>query len=48
MINNDYLAHVNPHGQTVTCINCHLGHTVPPPPPPPPSETQGTPAPAPK
>ena len=43
-VNADYLSKVNEHGQTVTCINCHLGHTVPPPPPPPPAQ-EGAPAP---
>jgi len=43
-VNADYLAHVNEHGQTVTCITCHLGHTVPPPPPAPPAQ-DGAPAP---
>jgi cytochrome c5 len=27
--NNDYLAKVNPHGQMVSCLTCHRGHTVP-------------------
>jgi|SRR6185436_14353789 len=40
-INADYISHVNEHGQTVTCITCHLGHTVPPPPPAPPAQGEG-------
>ena len=43
-VNADYLTRVNEHGQTVTCITCHLGHTVPPPPPAPPAQG-GAPAP---
>ena len=43
-VNAEYVSRVNEHGQTVTCITCHLGHTVPPPPPPPPAQ-EGAPAP---
>lgn len=28
-VNADYLAKVDPHGQTVACNTCHRGHTVP-------------------
>lgn len=28
-INADYVSKVNEHGQTVTCLTCHRGHTVP-------------------
>ena len=42
-INNDYLVRVDPQGQKVACITCHLGHAEPPPPPPPAQEE--TPAP---
>jgi hypothetical protein len=41
--NNDYLAKVNPHGQMVSCLTCHRGHTVPDTSAPP----EGTPAPPP-
>jgi predicted trehalose synthase len=41
--NNDYLAKVNPHGQMVSCLTCHRGHTVPDVSVPP----EGTPAPPP-
>ncbi len=34
-INDEYLVRVDPHGQKVACITCHLGHPEPPPPPPP-------------
>ena len=44
-VNAEYLAKVNPHGQNVTCITCHQGHTVPPPPPPPPAEGSAPPPP---
>ena len=37
-INNDFLTRVDPKGQKVACITCHLGHIEPPPPPPPPAE----------
>jgi hypothetical protein len=28
-INADYISRVNEHGQTVTCLTCHRGQTVP-------------------
>jgi hypothetical protein len=28
-VNADYLAKVDPHGESVTCNTCHRGHTVP-------------------
>lgn len=40
-VNAEYLSHVNEHGQTVTCMTCHLRHTVPPPPPAPPAPAEG-------
>ena len=43
-INDDYLVRVDPKGQKVACITCHLGHPEPPPPPPPPAQEE-TPAP---
>jgi len=43
-INDDYLVRVDPRGQKVACITCHLGHLEPPPPPPPPAQ-EGTQAP---
>ena len=28
-VNTDYVSKVNAHGQSVTCLTCHHGHTVP-------------------
>jgi Photosynthetic reaction centre cytochrome C subunit len=39
-INTDFLPRVDPKGQKVACITCHLGHTEPPPPPPPPPQSE--------
>jgi hypothetical protein len=33
-INADFISRVNEHGQTVTCMTCHRGQTVPELPPP--------------
>ena len=44
-INSDYLPRVDPRGQKVACITCHLGHPEPPPPPPPPAEEGAAPPP---
>jgi predicted trehalose synthase len=42
-INTNYLVRVDPQGQKVACITCHLGHAEPPPPPPPPAQEDAAP-----